>query len=239
MPLPTSQHIAGVITALGLLFGGCTATIAQGSKTSISSSMTRRPLGMLAFEISQRTGIGIVIAEPQFHDIPFSIYFPETATEEQIITMFKAALHSNKLQATDKGGYWLIETLPPTKPAVNNAPIQANNRGMVMDLDQVRLAVVTRSLSKVAGYRFIVAPGLADHLVTIQALRPVPPEEALMLLVDTLMMDGILVDRTDNTLTIERAPEPSQDTVDDGLVIPKAVRQRQKRFSNQPIPDLQ
>lgn len=238
-----------------VLWVGCGPIQSQGGAMGDPSSGAsarpsgREPLGDLAVKIGMFVHKGFVLGVPSLHDLSISLYIPAEATPAQAVEIFRAALAAHNLTLTERSDYWLIEATPPSpapEPKPDDAPLRQTNSGLLIDLDQVRLVEVTRTLSQLGGLRFAIAPELVEHRVTIQALRPVTPNEALDLLIATLTLDGIHIYRKGDLISISATPVAPADAstvssaapLDDSPVIPPRPRGNNPKATTANTPRL-
>jgi hypothetical protein len=227
---PPKPHTRLLLLCASLSLGALPACAASSPSASLRAGaetigrpISRKPLGELAVDVGVHLHKGFVLGAPALHDLPITVYIPADASPDQTIEILRAALASHDLTLTERASFWFIDRAPAPPAAADplDSPLRHTDGGLLIDLDQVRLVEVTRTLSQLGGHRFLIAPELTEHRVTIQALRAVSPDEALHLLIDALTLDGIRVQRRGDTVLIGVAPAPSSTTEDhDGPVIP-------------------
>jgi len=160
----------------------------------------RADLVDVAIYVSERVGKGFVLANPELRTLPITLYIPGEPSTEVLEKVFMGALQAQGLGAIEQDGYWVITFTSESR--------LGDPESVTLDFRETPLSEATAFMSRATGKQFII-DGVANHRVTLQALRPVERTAAFDLFIKSLETAGLSVQQEGEVVVIQ-APRGGQ-----------------------------
>lgn len=176
----------------------------DGSAEGTGIRFTRADLVDVATYVSDRTGTGFVLAEPELRTLTLSLYMPNDVTSAQAEDMFLTALESLQIKVFEKDGYWLV-TRRGTSHIDEMLDGERGTEGadVTFDFRETRLDEVTAFLSAISGERVLIHAEVPKHRVTVQSLTPVTRAEAIDVLLQAIEAQAIEVEQDGDVIVLK------------------------------------